>query len=81
MAGRHGGGVSGRHELGQRALAVEDLWGPDQAYPSIISDISFAFFESPTIFLIRIGDLGSNPIYLRLQLENWQWRVTGIHEC
>jgi hypothetical protein len=56
-------------------------YGPEQAYPSIISDISFAFFEFPTKFLIRLGDLGSNPIYLRLQLENWQWRVTGIYDC
>ncbi len=52
---------------------------PD-AYPSIITDTTFAFFEWPTRFLIRLGDLGDNPIHVRMSLEDWRWRVTGIYD-
>lgn len=54
--------------------------GRTSAYPSIISAISFAFFESPTNFLIRIGELGFNPIHMRMQLRDWHWRVIGIYD-
>jgi len=52
---------------------------PD-AYPSIITDTTFAFFEWPTRFLIRLGDLGDDPIHVRMSIEDWRWRVTGIYE-
>ena len=52
---------------------------PD-AYPSIITDTTFAFFEWPTRFLIRLGDLGDEPIHVRMTLEDWRWRVTGIYD-
>ena len=52
---------------------------PD-AYPSIITDTTFAFFEWPTRFLIRLGDLGQDPIHVRMSLEDWRWRVTGIYD-
>ena len=74
----------------QRAYAIDVDWVRDRlrwrrptapdAYPSLISDTSFAFFESPTRFLIRIGDLGENPIHIRMHMENWKWRVTEIHD-
>ena len=52
---------------------------PD-VYPSIISDLSYAFFESPTRFIVRIGELGSNPLHLRMVFKNWRWRVTEIYD-
>ncbi len=52
---------------------------PD-AYPSIISNMSFAFFESPTRFLIRIGDLGEDPVHVRMDLQDGWWRITEIHD-
>lgn len=54
--------------------------GPPDAYPSIISETSFAFFESPSRFLVRIGDLGQHPIHVRMALEDWHWRVVGIYD-
>lgn len=54
---------------------------PRDAYPSLISDMTYAFFESPTRFLIRVGDLGESPIHVRMTLEDWSWRLTGIYEC
>lgn len=49
-------------------------------YPSIITDTSYAFFESPTRFLVRIGELGLNPVHLRMVFEDWHWRVTEIYD-
>jgi hypothetical protein len=49
-------------------------------YPSIISDTGYAFFESPTRFLVRIGELGLSPIHLRMVFEDWQWRITEIYD-
>ena len=50
------------------------------AYPSIISDATFAFFDAPRRFYIRIGDLGEDPVHVRMTLQNWRWRVTEIHK-
>ncbi|MEM7254391.1 MAG: DUF2939 domain-containing protein [Pseudomonadota bacterium] len=48
--------------------------------PSFLSDTSFAFFESYDRFLIRIGELGEDPIHVRLRLAGGAWRVTGIYD-
>jgi hypothetical protein len=42
--------------------------------------ISFAFFESPTRFMIRVGELGHNPLHLQMNLQDWVWRVTAVYE-
>lgn len=49
-------------------------------YPSIITDTTYAFFESPTRFIIRIGELGLNPVHLRMVFEDWYWRITEIYD-
>ena len=54
--------------------------GHSNTYPSIISDMSYAFFESPIKFLIRIGDLGQDPVHVRLTLKDWKWRITEIYD-
>ncbi len=41
--------------------------------------LTFAFFESPTRFIIRFGELGHNPIHIQLTLQDWNWRVTAIY--
>lgn len=46
---------------------------------SLLNALSFAFFESPTRFVIRLGELGQNPIYVEMTLQDWNWRVTGIY--
>ncbi len=82
---------SGARWLGDQSAAVVDLdWVREQlrwrrptapdAYPSVISDMTFAFFESPTRFLIRLGDLGQDPIHVRMRTEDWTWRVTEIYD-
>ncbi|MEK8019877.1 MAG: DUF2939 domain-containing protein [Candidatus Parabeggiatoa sp.] len=41
---------------------------------------SFAFFESPTRFTIRLGQLGQNPIHVQMTLQDWYWRITAIYD-
>jgi len=41
---------------------------------------TFAFFESPTRFTIRLGELGRNPVHVQMTLQDWYWRVTAIYD-
>ena len=53
----------------------------DNHYPSLLFNTSFAFYESPNRFLVRMGELGESPLhyYLQLDTELWEWRVTAIY--
>lgn len=42
--------------------------------------VTFAFFESPTRFTIRVGQLGHNPTHVQMTLQDWHWRVTAIYD-
>jgi len=47
---------------------------------SLWEKTTFAFFESPTRFTIRLGELGHNPIHIQMTLQDWSWRVTAIYD-
>jgi hypothetical protein len=47
---------------------------------SLRDSINFAIFESPTRFLVRLGNLGENPVHFYLTLTDWDWRLTGIYK-
>lgn len=53
---------------------------PSNEYPSLFSNTSFAFFESPTRFQVRIGELGQGPTHFYMRLEDWTWRVYAIYK-
>ncbi len=46
--------------------------------PYFLSAVDFAFFESPSSFLIRLGPIDANPTYVRMSLKDYRWRVTDI---
>ncbi|EDN66074.1 hypothetical protein BGP_4928 [Beggiatoa sp. PS] len=46
---------------------------------SPLSQLNFAFFESPTRFMIRIGKLGRNPIHIQMTMQDWYWRITAVY--
>lgn len=48
--------------------------------PSFLDAVSFALFESYDLFLIRIGQLGDNPVHVRMRLQDWDWRVVAVYE-
>ncbi|CAK0746308.1 conserved hypothetical protein [Gammaproteobacteria bacterium] len=53
---------------------------PDEEYPSLLHYTSFAFFEGFRHFLIRIRDLGENPVHVRWTLHDWMWQITAIYD-
>jgi hypothetical protein len=65
------------------ASAVDAKWMLDrfhQMQGSLQDQVTFAFFESPTRFIIRLGQLGRNPLHIEMTLQDWVWRVTAIYE-
>lgn len=56
------------------------LVGLRQIKDSLWQHASFIFFESPTSFIIRLGELGYEPLYIEMTLQGWVWRVTAIYE-
>ena len=52
-----------------------------EPYPSLVARTRHAFFETPTGFVARIGELGDAPLFVRLKFADWQWRVVGIYPC
>lgn len=46
---------------------------------SLWTQVSFAFFESPIRFTIRVGELGHAPAHVQMTLQDWVWRVTAIY--
>jgi hypothetical protein len=47
--------------------------------PTLWGAMDYAFFESPTRFVVRKGKLGENPTFVELTLQDWSWRVTAIY--
>lgn len=42
-------------------------------------ELSYAFFDGPDSFLLRIGELGDNPVHVQLGLQELHWRVIAIY--
>lgn len=57
------------------------LTGADQkqAANSMFDTLDHAFFESPNRFLVRLGELGKDPIILMMRREELVWRLTEIY--
>lgn len=79
----------GLNSAGSSAVdsTVDMQWIRDTLYPppvnhakaGLLGALSFAFFESPTRFLVRLGELGKTHVHFYLTLEDWQWRVTAVY--
>jgi hypothetical protein len=82
----------GVRQIGDRAIdvAIDLNWvygtlrtrnhDAETADPSLLSDTTYAFYESYDRFLVRLGELGESPIHVRLRLKNWRWQVSGIYD-
>jgi len=46
---------------------------------SLFQRFSFGFFESPTRFMVRLGELGQHPTHFYMTWQDWQWRVVAIY--
>jgi hypothetical protein len=38
------------------------------------------FLNHPLVLMIRLGQLGRNPLHIEMTLQDWVWRVTAIYE-
>ena len=72
------------NDLGTQAIqdVINVTWTRDKLLSkgAFKSATSYAFFESWDRFLVRLGTHGDNPIHVYLQLKDWQWRVSAIHD-
>ena len=48
---------------------------------SLIGDTSYAFYEATDRFIIRLGNLGEQPVHVRMALRDGDWRVIAIFEA
>lgn len=48
-------------------------------HSDFLRHVSYAFFDGPDDFLVRIGELGEDPVHLRLSLTLAGWRVTAVY--
>jgi hypothetical protein len=46
--------------------------------PGFWHRISYAFFDSPSGFLVRIGELGEEPVHFRLSFQTG-WKLTALY--
>ncbi|RLJ19161.1 hypothetical protein DJ031_09005 [bacterium endosymbiont of Escarpia laminata] len=52
---------------------------PNPRKGGFLRQLDYAFFDAPDSLLLRIGDLGDDPVHARLTLKEWNWRVTAIY--
>ncbi len=58
---------------------LRDGGSPSDPFPPLQDRITYAFFDGPASFLIRIGELGHNPVHMGLEFNNYQWHVTKVY--
>lgn len=61
------------------AIAQLRSHNPDSRFGGFIGQLSYAFFDGPDSLLLRIGELGDNPVHARLTLLEMEWRITAIY--
>ena len=52
---------------------------PPTVRASLWSDMDYAFYESLSSFIIRLGPLEDDPMHVRLRLDGQAWRVVAIY--
>ena len=52
---------------------------PDPRRGGFFQHLTYAFFDSPDSLLLRIGELGDNPVHARLSLQKLEWRINAIY--
>lgn len=46
---------------------------------SFLHEVSFAFFDAPDRLLVRVGQMGDEPVHFHLTLHHWKWRLTALY--
>jgi glucose-6-phosphate-specific signal transduction histidine kinase len=51
----------------------------DSEQGGFVKHLDYAFFDSPSRLLLRIGQLDDHPVHAHLSLEGLSWRITAIY--
>ena len=81
---------AGAKRLGESAIdtVIDIAWvrgqlaGPDARkgqFPALLERVDYAFFDNWNRFMVRVGELGKNPLHFRLGFADWQWRVVAVY--
>ena len=54
--------------------------GDARPFPPLLGEVSYAFFDGPDRFLVRLGDLDDEPTHLLLALKDWRWTLVAIYD-
>jgi hypothetical protein len=46
---------------------------------SFLRHVDFAFFEWWNRFVVRLGPLGQDPVFVVLSLEDYEWKVSALY--
>jgi hypothetical protein len=57
----------------------ERLSADAPAGQGLLRQVSYAFFDSPAGFRVRLGAPGQAQVHFRMALEGLQWRVTAVY--
>jgi hypothetical protein len=69
-------GVAAVEEIIDLEWAVATLTPRGESFRSRITHTSF---EGWAVLLLRLGELGDNPVHVRLQLTRGNWRIVAIY--
>ncbi len=78
--------AEGANALGNAAVntLIDINWVQTQlnnkAQGDFWAQTTYAFFESPSNFTVRLGELGQNPLLVEMTLQDWSWKITGIYQ-
>jgi hypothetical protein len=57
----------------------ERLRAGPQPDRGLLHQVSYAFFDSPRGFRVRLGAPGQPQVYLRMTLQGLRWRITAVY--
>lgn len=52
---------------------------PGDGSEGFLGQVTYAFFDAPDAFVVRIGQATDTPVYVRLTLRGLRWRVTAVY--
>jgi len=72
-------GTNALDELVTLDWVRERLSGASAAGQGLLSQMSYAFFDSVRGFKVRLGPPGQAQVHLRMTLQGLRWRITAVY--
>jgi hypothetical protein len=72
-------GTGALDQLVTLAWVQERLGANSPPGQGFLGQVSYAFFDSPGGFAVRIGGPAQAPVHLRLGLEGYEWKLVAVY--